>query len=64
LAYTLHRNRKDPCVFMFYEKYQDAAALKTHSATPYFKELFKFLEPMLDGAPEIDMYEELAQLEK
>ena len=64
LTYTLHRNRKDPRVFMFYEKYQDAAALKTHSSTPYFKELFKFLEPLLDGAPEIDMYEELAQLEK
>jgi quinol monooxygenase YgiN len=62
LTYTLHRDQQDPCVFMFYEKYQDAAALKAHSSTPYFKELFKFLEPLLEKAPEIGMYDELARL--
>jgi quinol monooxygenase YgiN len=64
LTYTLHRDQQDPCVFMLYEKYQDAAALKAHSSTHYFKELFKTLEPMLDGAPEIDMYDELARLKE
>ena len=53
LAYTLHRAQQDPSVFLFYEKYRDAAALKAHSSTPYFKELFGALKPMLDGAPEI-----------
>ena len=61
LTYTLHRSKQDPCVFLFYEKYKDDAALKAHSSTPYFKELFSSLKPMLDGAPEIDMYEELAR---
>ena len=62
LRYTLHRAQKDPSVFLFYEKYKDAAALKAHSSTPYFKELFGALKPLLDGAPEIEMYDELARL--
>jgi quinol monooxygenase YgiN len=64
LTYTLHRDQQDPCVFMFYEKYRDAAALKAHSSTPYFKELFRFLEPLLDEAPEIGMFDELARLKR
>ena len=62
LAYTLHRSQKDPTQFLFYEKYRDAQALKEHSATPYFKELFTALGPLLDGSPEIEMYDEIAQL--
>ena len=62
LTYTLHRAQQDPCVFLFYEKYKDAAALKAHSSTPYFKELFSFLKPLLDGPAEIDMYDELARI--
>jgi quinol monooxygenase YgiN len=62
LTYTLHRAQQDPGVFLFYEKYKDADALKAHSATPYFKELFSFLKPLLDGAPEIDMYDELTRI--
>ena len=60
LAYTLHRAQKDPSVFMFYEKYEDGAALKAHSSTPYFKELFGALQSLLDGAPEIELFDELA----
>ena len=62
LVYTLHRDKQDPSVFLFYEKYEDDAAFKAHSSTPYFKELFAVLKPLLDGAPEIGMYEELARL--
>ena len=40
LMYTLHKSQKDPTVFLFYEKYTDKEALKFHSATPYFAELF------------------------
>jgi len=64
LTYTLHRAKKDPSVFLFYEKYQDGAALKAHSSTPYFKELFGSLESLLDGAPEIEMFDELARLKE
>ena len=64
LIYTLHQAKKDPTQFLFYEKYTDGEALKAHSSTPYFKELFGILEPLLDGAPEIEMYNELACLQK
>lgn len=64
LMYSLHRSRKDSAQFLIYEKYKDAEALKAHSATPYFKELFGVLQPLLDGAPEIEMYDEVDSLKK
>jgi len=64
LVYTLHQAQNDPTQFLFYEKYTDGEALKAHSSTPYFKELFGTLKPLLDGAPQIEMYNELAGLQK
>ena len=64
LVYTLHQAQNDPTQFLFYEKYADGEALKAHSSTPYFKELFGTLKPLLDGAPEIAMYTEIASLQK
>ena len=64
LVYTLHQSQNDPTQFLFYEKYSDGEALKAHSSTPYFKELLSILEPLLDGAPEIEMYNEIASLQK
>jgi len=64
LMYSLHRSQKDPTQFLFYEKYTDAEALKAHSETPYFKELFGVLQPLVDGPPEIEMYDEIAVLNK
>ena len=63
LVYTLHRSLKDPTVFVFYEKYADQAALGAHSTTPHFKEMGKALATLLDGAPEIEMFEELANID-
>ena len=60
LVYSLHQAQNDPTVFLFYEKYKDADALVAHSSTPYFKELFGTLKPLLDGKPDIAMYNELA----
>jgi len=62
LVYTLHRSQTEPNLFMFYEKYRDGEALQEHSSTPHFKALFDTLKPMLDGQPEIEMYEEVAGL--
>lgn len=62
LVYTLHKDQTNPRVFLFYEKYKDIEALGFHSATPYFKELFKTLKPLLDGKPEISMYTEIAAI--
>jgi quinol monooxygenase YgiN len=60
LVYTLHQDAGNPAVFLFYEKYKDVDALTVHSSTPYFKDLFKSIKPMLDGDPEIALYNELA----
>ena len=62
--YTLHRSSEDPAVFMFYEKYKDAQALKQHSNTPHFKALFATLQPLLAAPPDIAMYEELAAINR
>ena len=59
LAYTLHRSQNDPTEFLLYEKYADADAFKSHASTPYFKELFVSLKPLLDGSPQIEMYSEI-----
>ena len=64
MTYTLHKDQSNPRVFLFYERYKDTDALVAHSSTPYFKGLFKTLKPMLDGAPEISMYTELAGISK
>ncbi len=63
LVYTLHQDQNDPSVFLFYEKYKDTDALVAHSSTPHFKALFKTIKPILDGNPEIMMYNELAGID-
>jgi len=60
LMYTLHRAKKEPGKFLFYEQYTGKEALGLHASTPYFKELFAKINPMLDGAMVVDMYEDVA----
>jgi quinol monooxygenase YgiN len=62
LTYILNRAKKDPQTFLMYEKYRDKDALNFHSTTPYFAELFEKIAPLLDGAPSIEIYEELASI--
>lgn len=62
LTYILHRAKKDPQTFLMYEKYKDKDALNFHSTTPHFAALFEKIAPLLDGAPSIDIYEELASI--
>lgn len=59
LAYTLHRSKKDPCQFLFYEKYRDGLALKSHGETEHFKALGLKLKSLLAGPFEVEMYEEI-----
>jgi len=64
LVYTLHRSQKDPTQFLLYERYKDKDALDLHSSTSYFKEMLNVMGPLLDGAPGIKMYDEIARLKK
>jgi quinol monooxygenase YgiN len=59
LIYLLHRGRKDPSTFLFYEKYADADAFDRHGKSSAIQELFKTLTPLLEGAPSIELYDEL-----
>ena len=59
LVYALHRARKDPTTFLFYEKYTDSEAFDRHGKSSAMQELFKTLTPLLDGAPQIELFEDL-----
>jgi len=58
-VYLLHRGRKDPSTFLFYERYVDAEAFDRHGKTAAIQELFRTLQPLLDGAPSIELFDEL-----
>lgn len=62
LAYTLHRFKKDPSLFLLYEKYKDKDALNYHGSTPHFKKLFENLATLIDGEADIGFYDEIASL--
>ena len=62
LKYILHRSRKDPTEFLFYEEYVDQAALDFHGGTSYFKDLVKNLNGLLDGAPKELFYDAVAAI--
>ena len=60
IAYVVHRNLDDPTKFFIYEKYESREALKAHSSTPHFKEFSQAIASILDGRPEIGLYNEIA----
>ena len=62
LQYILHRAKKEPGKYLFYEKYLDKAALNAHGSTSYFAEMFAKIGPLLDGSPTIEIYEDIASI--
>ena len=60
LLYNLHRAQNDPATFMVLEKYRDMEAFFQHASTPYLKELFDVVIPLLDGDMSVDLYDEIA----
>jgi quinol monooxygenase YgiN len=57
-AYIFHRSSQDPRVFMFYEEYEDQAALEAHRV--HLSAMGIDLRAMLDGPPILEFYEKLA----
>jgi len=57
-AYLLHRSTQDPRVFMFYEAYEDQAALEAHRA--HLRDMGIDLRALLDGPPVLEFYDKLA----
>ena len=59
LGYKVHRRLDNLNFFFFYEQYENDEALKYHSASPNFKEMFGAMKSLLDGKPEIALYKEI-----
>ena len=57
LSYILHRSTADATTYLFYEVYEDQAAFAMHGGSPAMQEFFGALKGVVDGRPEIEMYE-------
>jgi quinol monooxygenase YgiN len=57
-AYIFHRAIDNPRAFMFYEEFDDQAALDAHRA--HLRAMGIDLGAMLDGAPSLEFYDKLA----
>jgi quinol monooxygenase YgiN len=64
LIYELHRDHKDPSIFITYEKYMDKDALNNHAATPHVQEFLPILLPLVEGQPSLEVYDEVAGIAK
>jgi quinol monooxygenase YgiN len=58
-TYLLHRSAADSTKFLVYEVYADQAAFAAHGASEPMKEFFKLVGGILDGRPDIALYEEI-----
>jgi len=54
----------DPTSFMIYEEYTDKEAFAFHKDTPHFSALGGSLGEILDGAPDLQVWEEIAAIER
>jgi quinol monooxygenase YgiN len=59
LAYDLHQSTREPTQFMFYERWQDRAALDVHSTSTaqHRQELRQQLGRMVDGPPSVTIWQ-------
>jgi quinol monooxygenase YgiN len=57
-TYIFHRATDNPRAFMFYEEFDDQAALDAHRA--HLRAMGIDLSAMLDGAPSLEFYDKLA----
>ena len=60
ISYAVHRKVNAPNDFFVYEKYESGDALKFHGSTEHFQEFSKAIASLLDGRPEVGIYNELA----
>jgi quinol monooxygenase YgiN len=57
LTYTLHKSTGDVGTYLFYEAYKDQAAFAVHGGSPAMQAFFGAMRDILDGRPELTMYE-------
>jgi len=59
LTYVLYRATGDPTEFVVYENYVDQAAMAAHSGSEAMMKFFGTAGALLEGRPEIGIYEEV-----
>ncbi len=59
-TYILHKDVRDPTTFVYYEVYQDQAALDSHGKTDHMKAFGGKIGALLEGRPEIHVLTEIA----
>lgn len=57
LTYVCHRSTADPTLYLFYEVYRDQAAFAAHGGSPAMQAFFGAMGGIVDGRPELEMYE-------
>ena len=60
-SYICHRSTADPTVYLFYEVYEDQAAFAVHGGSPAMQAFFGAMRGVVDGRPELEMYEAIAE---
>jgi len=60
LTYLLYRSTADPSEFVFYEVYRDQDALAVHGSSEPMMQFFGAIGGLVDGRPEVTLYDELA----
>jgi quinol monooxygenase YgiN len=60
IQYDLHVSTTNPAGFVFYENWKDAAALKSHAASPHMKAFGAKAAALLDGPARILTYTRIA----
>ena len=56
LVYRLHRSKKQPDLFLFYEQYRSEAAFDLHRKAPHLAGFRERREPLVAGPPEVEFY--------
>jgi len=59
-TYVCNRSTSDPTVYVFYEEYVDQAAFAVHGGSAAMQAFFGAMPGILDGRPELEMYETVA----
>jgi len=60
LEYSFHQSKRDPNLFMVYEKYKDGEAMQAHMSSSHFQEAGKKLSEVVEGGLGLEAYEVVA----
>ena len=56
LVYRLHRSKKDPDRFLFYEQSRSDAAFDLHRKAPHLAAFRDRRDPLVAGPPQVEFY--------